>query len=327
MTTVSTQKPRVVGVGIACMDIILSISKFPMEDGQSPVHDKRLCRGGNSANSLSVATQFGTECFLLFAVGDEHKDINTKLVLEDLHSFGVDTSIGVVFPNTELSCSYIAFNRENSSRTIFHHRTLPELTFEQMKQAFDTLAIKTANNTNTSKEQQPPFDWVHFEGRNVEETLKCMQFLRSKYDSQITLSVELEKAQRPLHLLVPEADVVFMSKEFAEPHSITSSPIALEALTNGRFGALRANAKCSCTWGADGAYVIDTATTNNKAIHIESVLPANKHIVDSIGAGDTYNGVVIALLAQGVPLKDAAIKACEVAAKKITQLGFRDLVV
>lgn len=49
---------------------------------------------------------------------------------------------------------------------------------------------------------RPPFSWVHFEGRNVYETAAQIGWLDTKatregWRSQLTISVELEKPDRP----------------------------------------------------------------------------------------------------------------------------------
>jgi ketohexokinase len=48
----------------------------------------------------------------------------------------------------------------------------------------------------------PPFTWVHFEGRNIYETAAQIDWLESKatregWRSQLTISIELEKPDRP----------------------------------------------------------------------------------------------------------------------------------
>jgi len=63
-----------------------------------------------------------------------------------------------------------------------------------------------------------PFHWIHFEGRNVEETAKMMDYVDTKpWGSRTVVSVELEKPHRQgLEQLMRRADVIFFSKVFAE---------------------------------------------------------------------------------------------------------------
>jgi ketohexokinase len=68
-----------------------------------------------------------------------------------------------------------------------------------------------------------PFSWIHFEGRNVDETAKMMDYLATKpWRPRTVISVELEKPHRQgLELLMHRADVIFFSKVFAEGKGYT----------------------------------------------------------------------------------------------------------
>ena len=63
-----------------------------------------------------------------------------------------------------------------------------------------------------------PFNWIHFEGRNAAEVAKMMDYIDTKvWRPKAIVSVELEKPyRRNLETLMNRADVLFFSKVFAE---------------------------------------------------------------------------------------------------------------
>ncbi len=63
-----------------------------------------------------------------------------------------------------------------------------------------------------------PFNWIHFEGRNTVEAAKMIDHIDTKaWRPRTIISVELEKPyRRGLETLMNRADVIFFSKVFAE---------------------------------------------------------------------------------------------------------------
>ncbi len=60
------------------------------------------------------------------------------------------------------------------------------------------------------------FNWIHFEGRNVENVALMAEAARNRIgNGKIRISVEVEKLGRKYDPILPHVDVVFVSKEFA----------------------------------------------------------------------------------------------------------------
>jgi len=91
----------------------------------------------------------------------------------------------------------------------------------------------------------------------------------------------------------------------ADPHG---AALALAALTG---------APAIVTLGADGALVADPggAVSHHPAPRVAAV--------DATGAGDVFNGVLAAALADGSPLRDAVDRAVQAAAESVTRAGAR----
>ena len=73
-----------------------------------------------------------------------------------------------------------------------------------------------------------------FQGRNVDEVERMIahirQFNATMATPSITISVELEKKKPELIKLLPLADVVFVSKEFAGYHGYDSPELACQEM-------------------------------------------------------------------------------------------------
>lgn len=66
--------------------------------------------------------------------------------------------------------------------------------------------------------EEIPFNWIHFEGRNAAEEAKMIDYINTMdWRKNSIISVEFEKPYRKgLETLMQRADILFFSKVFAE---------------------------------------------------------------------------------------------------------------
>ncbi|CAO3653742.1 unnamed protein product [Mucor hiemalis] len=219
--------------------------------------------------------------------------------------------------NATTPSSTIIQNQSAGSRTIISHANLQDITCDEFKQIFEKI-----NDTNRW--------WVHFEGRNIENTLQQIDYLHHKatvenWRDKLTISVELEKPEREnIHLLIERGDVVFFSRVFAESHGFSDSKSFLK-----NFRLLRELMKPSavayCTWGAGDASVLDRVTYYNDE-EVLSFTPRRVDVVDSVGAGDTFIAGVIGSLWHSKYTSLKALElACDLASTKVSIQGLDGL--
>ncbi|XP_016390301.1 ketohexokinase-like isoform X2 [Sinocyclocheilus rhinocerous] len=226
----------------------------------------------------------------------------TSFIVGDFARRGVDIS-GVAWQQWgETPCACCVVCPTNGSRTVVLSDTnLPDVSVEDF-----------------SKVDLSQYKWIHWEGRNADEQVKMIERAR-EYNSKreeknrITISVEIEKTREPLYQLFPLGDLVFVSKDVAQHFGFTSAAAALK----GFYGRLRKGATLICAWAEKGA---DAMGPDGVIIHSDAFPP--EKLVDTLGAGDTFNASVIYSLSNGGSLQDALTFGCQIAGKKCGVHGY-----
>ncbi|XP_028856523.1 ketohexokinase isoform X3 [Denticeps clupeoides] len=166
------------------------------------------------------------------------------------------------------------------------------------------------------------YKWIHWEGRNAEEQIKMIQqveeFNQTTPDAnRITMSVEIEKTRDSLYQLFQYGDVVFVSKDVAKSFGFNSATSALKGL----YSRVRKGTVLICAWAEEGA---DALGPDGKVIHSDAFPP--EALVDTLGAGDTFNASVIYTLSNGGSLQEALTFGCQIAGRKCGVHGYDGIV-
>jgi ketohexokinase len=101
------------------------------------------------------------------------------------------------------------------------------------------------------------------------------------------------------------------SQHYAEAKGYSSASQFLQSLPS--------HLSATCTWGEQGAW----AKQNDHLFHCPAFKPQT--VVDTLGAGDTFNAGLISAFVNKHPLKTALHQASQLAGKKCGQLGFKNL--
>lgn len=282
---------NILAIGIATLDIINSVECYPAEDSEQRALSQHQTRGGNATNTLTVLSQLGHHCAWGGVLVDEP---DSQVIQHDLRSHHIDFTACKRLAHGKMPTSYITLNQQTGSRTIVHHRDCPEFSFEDFSNIDLTL-----------------FDWVHFEGRNVAETRLMLLHLKKQYP-HLPCSLEIEKPRTDIELLFDLPTVLLFSQQYAQALGFTDA-ISLLSSLNSKIMA-------SCTWGKDGAWAINQY---KKVFHSPAFSP--EQVIDTLGAGDTFNAGLIHHLVNKSELQFALTYACRLAGHKCGQLGFTDL--
>lgn len=282
---------HILGIGIATIDIIHTVADFPVEDTKIRALQQRVSRGGNATNTLVILSQLGHQCAW---GGMCINESNGLLILQDLEAHHVDTAYCRIESEGYVPTSHIILNQHTGSRTIIHYRNTPEFKFSDFQQ------IPLSH-----------FNWLHFDLKgDYAETVLMIQWARHRYPV-LPISVELEKNYPDLEPIFNAATVLFCSREFAQQQGFKAAADLLTTLH-----LQQPHLVISCTWGEYGAAAIDSS---GDLCYSEAFEP--EVILDTLGAGDTFNAGFIDGYGAHLPLADTLRYACQLAGKKCGKIG------
>lgn len=296
------QRRRLLGVGIATLDIVNSLAEYPPEDAEVRAMTQRRTRGGNAANSLTVLAQLGHDCHWC---GTLAEDADGDFIRADLHRQGIGLALDIRLPGTTTPTSYIVLSQSTGSRTIVHYRDLPELDAV----TFDRVALDG-------------FDWVHFEGRHPSETRRMITRVRAERP-ETRISVELEKRRPGIESLLDGPQVLLVSRTYALALGFETPEDCLRDLAQRTTSA----ELIVLGWGTEGACYLtrDAVHGLGDTLGRAPAYPP-RQVVDTLGAGDCLNAAVIDGLLRGLDPETTVERAVRLAGFKCGHHGFEGLV-
>lgn len=284
------QPARILGVGIATLDLIHQVAEYPAEDDEVRALARVRRRGGNVTNTLAVLAQFGHACAWL---GTLAEDDAATFILEDLRARGIDTRLVRRIPDAATPLSCITLSRATASRTIVHYRDLRELDAEDFAQV--ALA---------------PLHWLHLEGRHPHESARMIARARRERP-ELPVSVELEKHRPGIEMLYQGPQLLLIARAFAQTAGCSDPRAFLREMLARTSAEL-----CVLAWGEQGAWFM---RRDGEPCHVPAWTPAQ--LIDTLGAGDCFNAGVIHGLLQGLSDAQAVELATRLAGFKCAHDG------
>uniref|UniRef100_A0A8C2L877 Ketohexokinase n=1 Tax=Cricetulus griseus TaxID=10029 RepID=A0A8C2L877_CRIGR len=297
------EEKQILCVGLVVLDIINVVDKYPEEDTDRRCLSQRWQRGGNASNSCTVLSLLGARCAFMGSLAPGHV---ADFLVADFRRRGVDVSQVAWQSQGDTPCSCCIVNNSNGSRTIILYDTnLPDVSAKDFE-----------------KVDLTRFKWIHIEGRNASEQVKMLQRIEQFNSKQplpqrVRVSVEIEKPREELFQLFGYGEVVFVSKDVAKHLGFQSAAEALRGL----YGRVKKGATLICAWAEEGADALDP---EGQLLHSDAFPPPR--VVDTLGAGDTFNAAVIFSLSKGNSMQEALRFGCQVAGRKCGLQGFDGIV-
>ncbi len=285
---------RVLAVGIATLDVISHVERFPLEDEEMRALARRQVRGGNATNTLVVLSQLGHRGAW---AGTLAEDGESRIILADLEHHGIDVRHVVRYPEGQTPTSYICLSQATGSRTIVHYRDLPEYRAED----FDRIDLDE-------------FGWIHFEGRAPEETRRMLDRLQAVRGAP-RCSLEVEKPRAGIETLFQGPEVLLFSRAYARSQGVDDARrflLAQQRSSSARY--------VFAAWGDQGAYALE----RGGEVVFAPAWPVQE-VVDTVAAGDVFNAAVIDGLAQGRATADVLHYACRLAGESCAREGLAGL--
>ncbi|XP_062909883.1 ketohexokinase isoform X3 [Mobula hypostoma] len=297
----AAKEKQILCIGLVCLDIINVVDKFPVEDTDTRCISQRWQRGGNASNSCTVLSILGAPCGFMGSLAPGRV---SDFICDDLRRYGIDVTV-IVHAESSLPASIVISNINNGLRTILHtNRNLPDVTAKDF-----------------GKIDLTRYKWIHWEGRNASEQIAMMEQVEQynanvPVEQRITTSVEIEKTREELYQLFRHGDVVFVSKDIARHFGYNSASEAVKGL----YSRVKPGAYLICAWAEEGA----DAMGPDGVFHSNAFPP--KRLVDTLGAGDTFNAAVIFAFCNGKSIQEALTFGCQIAGKKCGIQGYDGIV-
>ena len=294
-------------VGIVTLDFVTICEEYPLEDSKTMAVGNYWSRGGNAANTATVLAHLGAGVEYFGAMVDNQW---LDFLQTDFKENGVSFENCIILDHKKHKAPIVALiiSQKTGTRTgIPAFKGITGVTGEQ----FSALDIGK-------------YSWIHLEARSFEgrtNDIENIVALIVKYNEKkqcnekVFVSIEVEQTNstnpefRPLF---KHFDIVFVGKDYARDDGYANKEDAVKGL----YKHCKAGAILVCAWGEDGA-----AAMSGDKLAVSPAIPPEK-LIDTVGAGDTFNAGFIYTLSQGQTVERALHFGCMVAGHKCGCKGF-----
>lgn len=281
---------KVVGIGAAVFDILMTADAFPKEDTKLQGKETKIQCGGPCATGLVAMSKLGEPVCYMGTVGD---DMYGSFITSELTRFGVDASNVEVVPGSSFH-SFVLLNLSNTSRTCIWNR--------------GKAAQPTEKNVDLEVLKNAQF--LHLDGNQLECAIYAAQ---KAHEFGVTVSLDAGGAYPGIERLLPLVDVLIPSEEFSM--KVTGCATAVEAA---KVLQEKYNPKVLViTQGCKGGFIWE----DGKEVRYP-VYPVKA--IDSNGAGDTFHGAFVAGQLKGMSIYESCCFASATSALKCTRFGAQE---
>ena len=296
MSTAAT-RPLIVSLGGINMDLVTFADRLPA-DGETVVGDRFVTyAGGKGANQAVAAARMGARSAMVGRVGD---DMFGPQLIDLLQSAGVSTDEVGVSPDTSSGIAVINVGQGGQNRIV------------QVLGANDTCGDDEFNAISAL----------------LPETSALL--LQLEVSIELSASVAEQAASQGVTVILDPGPVRPVPADFYRHISvITPNETEAEALVGHPIADLGAAATAAhelvgrgvraavIKLGSMGAYWSD----GNDAGHVPA-FPVNA--VDTVAAGDAFNGAMAVAMSEGASLPEAVRWGCAAGALAVTKVGAQD---
>lgn len=258
-------------IGSMSTDFVVTSEIIPAE-GETVIGESfKTFFGGKGANQAIASCRAGVETFMLGAVGD---DVFGQKIIQNLNDQGVNTEMMQVIENMESGSAHIQI-KDGDNRIIVVPSSNYELSSERIKSNLDAMEKMDM----LVLQNEIPYETIQFVIKKGAEM--NVPVLLNPAPALTLTQTEIEKVD----YLTPN------DKEFAIMFPEQDLETVLAKYPN----------KLIVTLGDEGAIYHDGA----KVVQIPARKVSSEKVVDTTGAGDTFNGYFAAAIVEGRSMIEA----------------------
>ncbi|MHA1195673.1 MAG: carbohydrate kinase family protein [Promethearchaeota archaeon] len=286
---------EIVGLGEIVVDWVMQIPHFPKPDEKIDALSENIFPGGVTANFLVAASRLGGKCGFIGAIGDDEYG---NFLVKDLKDESIDTTLTLKKPGMKTPINFIFVVKGEKTIIQSPHMQTTKLDISDLDDSY----IARARVLHTTM--------IH-----LDLTKKAFKIAK---ENDVKISIDLEsqiasKGWQSLKNYLLQADVLIPNKEGAKSITKTTSPE-----TAARILVKKGIPIVIITLGEKGALI--TTKKYQKRIPAFHV----KNVVDTTGAGDTFNGAfTVAYWLKNWDVEKACLFANAAASLKVQKLGAR----
>lgn len=324
---------EVVVCGLACMDIVQELEKFPEADDKVRALQTTWLGGGNAANTASALARLGRSTKLISKVGG---DVLGTSILQGLSDEGVLTDL--MKSEGQSAFSTVLVDADGTRTCV--NSPASEMTGEEMREV-----LKTEAGAASTRHVR----LIHLDGRHPQAALAFTDAVNSQ-ESPAWISLDAERPREGLEPLLRRCDVLFCSARFPQawtgkaglPGALaslltdTATKASMVVATRGERGSLllvrKSFVKDPSELGTEelaavGVPVVCCAGSFEDfytlACDAWPVPTSFQGTINSTGAGDVFIAGFLDSLLNGKPLAFAMANGAYVATEKLQASGAR----
>lgn len=278
----------ILGVGACVYDTLMLTDKYPAEDTKQSCSDTLISGGGPVSTAIVAAARLGKKCKFIGYLSD---DLYSNYLIDDFKKYGIDTEDIIIEKGKTAFHSFLILSKTSGSRTCLFNRG--DVTENIQKINFDT--IKSAKI-------------LHLDGNYLKT---ATEFAKKAKENGVTVSIDAGGLYQGIETLLPYADILIPSEEFAlgltKENSAENALLSLKEKYNPKIIAL--------TQGNKGGIYFDNGIKRYNSYKVK--------VVDSNGAGDVFHGAFLTAYLNRLNIGECCDFASKVSAIKCTRVGAR----
>lgn len=283
---------KVLVIGSLNVDMVVSVNKIPMIGETTLAYYVEKHNGGKGANQAVACSRFGTKTYMIGAVGN---DEDGRMLQQSLVNDGIDTTGIKINQDEKTGMAWITVDK-NADNSIV---VIPGANGSVSKEDIDANEELFNEADIILLQLEIPIETVEYAINKGREKC-CKIILNPAPAAELTPSI-LSK----IDIITPnESELDILTKNIGTNDSYEK---ALELIKSGVGNVI-------CTLGEKGALLV------NKNGKVEfSGYPVDA--IDTTGAGDCFNGVLAAEIANNNSIEEAVESAIRASAISVTRRG------